>query len=111
MLRAEEPGRPDQFPMFAVIQHMSNSIVDTVTEPVPCKIEGITIYTFTFGGVAWQYFVSKRSPNDIFKSAKQPIKLPLFSESGVLHFGKEDIMKSLPFKSIFQASSLRDSGS
>ena len=98
MLREENPGLPDSFAVFPVIQHSENVIIDTIVQPFRDRVGAFTFYRFIFGGVVWHFIVSK-------KSAYEFINFPFFSEAGVLRFGTEDIIQSSAVKSLSKSAS------
>ena len=88
MVLAEDPGDPTEYPFWGLMLHDADSghvFDDVIIEPGATRIEGHSVYTFTFGGCSWFYIASTHAPPKAILPA-------LFGRNGVLKLGVQDFL-------------------
>lgn len=111
MILNNDPGKADQYAFVSRILYTTDKkIIHTIAQPLQAKKAGFTFYSFSFGGVMWDYMVSVQS------CRKFSDKYPFFSEDGKLYLATENIFENERFKTVgkklieqYSLKKLRDS--
>lgn len=74
MILANDPGRPDQYPMIAtaVINARNEIVRGVIAAPTLTRVEGHHVYGFGFDGVVWGYSVSSAINRTFVEVGLQP---------------------------------------
>ncbi len=69
MLLADDPGKPDDFQILAVLVLFPGStevLHGMLSSPTSGTLDGQPLFTFLFGGCMWMYFASLGKPHQMF---------------------------------------------
>jgi hypothetical protein len=83
MLIRGDPGPWERYPFWATLTVDPESrriIDDLIIEPTRAKVEGHVVYTFSYAGCTWHFFVTSHRP-------RRKLLVAPFNESGTLTLG------------------------